>query len=203
MKDSLKNKLTIFLLVILYTASISIAFYRYFAGENAVKYWEYLSEIFLVGSLFVYYRLIQRLFDFEHKTIQENLQIFTKLLAAIYLIVIVSKLIFSPAWSDATLPHSPDTISTVIYDGLTTFLAIVFFIPMLLIIKKLIFYKRKKSTTILIPLLLIFTLAGIFSSVITEIPLNIGSDGDEIYNSIALIGIVFYPNSFYSGTQCH
>jgi len=188
MKDSIKNKLTVILLAILFIASISISFFKYFAGEDAVIYWKYISEILLVTSLFFYYRLIQRLFDFEHKSIQENLQIFTKLLAALYLLIIILKLILSPAWSDATLPHSPDTISTVIFDGLTSFLAIAFFIPMLLIIKKLIFYKRKKSTTILIPLLSIFTLVGIFTSVITRIPLNIGFEGDEIYNSIALIG---------------
>ncbi len=188
MKDSIKNKLTIVLLAILFIASVSFAFYRYFVGENAIIYWEYVSEILLVVSLFFYYRLIQRIFDFEHKTIQENLQIFIKLLGSLYLLVILFKLILSPAWSRATTPLSPETISTVIYDGLTTILAIGFFIPMLIIIKKLIFYKRKKSTTILIPLLYIFALAGIFSSVITRLPLNIVFEGNQIYNSIALIG---------------
>ena len=198
MKESLKNKLFVIFLGILFIASLSIAFYRYSAGENVIIYWEHASEIFLIAFLFFYYRLIQRLFDFEHKSIQDNLRIFIKLLAALYFIIIVIKLILGPAYSPATIPQSPETISTVIYSGIATILAIGFFVPMLLILKKLIFYKRKKSTTILIPLLFIFTLTGIVSSIITSLPLNINFENNGVYNSIALIGalIIIFLVSF-------
>lgn len=188
MKDSIKNKITIVFLIIFFIGSTSIAFYRFFTAEDAYLIWEYVSEILLITSLFFYYNLIRRIFDFEHKTIQENLKIFLKLLAALYFIIIILKIILGPAWSPATTPQSPETISTVIYSGLLTMMAIAFFIPMLLIINKLIFYKRKKSTTILIPLLSLFTITAIFSSVFTRLPLNINFEGDGIYNSIALIG---------------
>jgi len=145
MKISLKNKLNVFLLVALFITSIAFAFYRYSIGDDAVIYWEYLSEILLIAFLYFYHQLIQRLFDFEHKSIQENLRIFIKLLAGLYFFIIVIKLILGPAYSPATTPQSPETISTVIYSGITTILAIGFFVPMLLIIKKLIFYKRKKK----------------------------------------------------------
>ena len=188
MKDSLKNKLSIILLAILFIASLSHAFYKYFEGDSAIVYYSYVSDILLVASLIIYYRLIQRLIDFEHKTIQENLKIFIKLLASLYLVIIFLKLILDPAWSDATTPKSPDTISTVIFASIATSLAIGFFVPMLMIINKLIFYKRKKSTTILVPLLYTFTLAGMFTSIFTRIPLDISPEGDGIYNTLALIG---------------
>ena len=202
MKDSLKNKFSIILLAILFFASLSHAFYKYFEGVSAVIYWEYISDILLVASLVIYYRLIQRLFDFEHKSIQENLKIFIKLLASLYFVIIFLKLILDPAWSEATTPQSPDTISTVIFAGLATIIAIGFFVPMLMIINKLIFYKRKKSTTILVPLLYTFTLAGMFTSIFTQSPLNISPEGDGIYNTLALIGalciifIVCFRNSW-------
>lgn len=198
MKESLKNKLSVVLLFTLFIASVAFAFYRYFAGENAIIYWEYLAEALVIAFLFFYYQLIQRLFDFEHKSIQENLRIFIKLLAALYFFIIIIKLILGPAYSPATIPQSPETISTVIYSGIATILAIGFFVPMLLIIKKLIFYKRKKSTTILIPLLFIFTFAAIVSSIITRLPLDINFEDVGVYNSVALIGalIIIFLVSF-------
>ncbi len=89
MKESLKNKLSVVLLFTLFIASVAFAFYRYFAGENAIIYWEYLAEALVIAFLFFYYQLIQRLFDFEHKSIQENLRIFIKLLAALYFFIII------------------------------------------------------------------------------------------------------------------
>ena len=110
MKESLKNKLMIFVLALFFAASLSFSFYRYSSGEDAIVYWEYLSEILLVASIFIYYRLIQRLFDFEHKSIQEVLRIFIKLLGGLYFLIILFNLILSPAWSPATTPQSPETI---------------------------------------------------------------------------------------------
>lgn len=198
MRDSLKNKLIIIFLSLLFIGSLALAFYRYFAGESAIIYWEYISEFLLIAFLYFYHSLIQKLFDFEHKSIQENLRIFIKLLAVLYFFVIVLKLILGPAYSPATTPQSPETISTVIYSSISTIMAIGFFIPMLLIIKKLIFYKRRKSTTILIPLLSIFTIGAIISSIITRLPLNINFEGNAIYNSIALIGalVIIFLVSF-------
>jgi serine phosphatase RsbU (regulator of sigma subunit) len=198
MKKSLKNKLMIVALFLFFAASLAFAFHRYSAGEDAIRYWAYLSEILLVASIFFYYRFIQKIFDIEHKTIQEVLRIFIKLLGGLYLLIILLNLILSPAWSPATTPQSPETIATVIYNGLTAAIAIGFFVPMLMIINKLIFYKRKKSTTILIPLLYLFTLAGMFTSIFTNLPLNINFEGEGSYNSIALIGalIIIFLVSF-------
>jgi len=184
---SLKIKLIIITLIILIIASKSYAFYSFFTDATFI-YWEYLSELILLLFVILYAHLISIKFNFEKKTIHENLTIFVKLLAFLYLFVIIFKIVLNPAYSPATVPQSPETISSVIYSGLLTFFGIITFIPMLFILKKLIFYKRKKSTALIITILMIFTFASTLTTVITQLPLDINFTGDAIYNSIVLIG---------------
>lgn len=189
--ESLKIKLIVFALIVLFIGSFAQSIYKYY-NEDSVLYWEYASEVLLILFLIVYTRFIQLKYNFEQNSIHENLRIFVKLLAFLYLLIIVFKLVLNPAYSPATVPQSPESVTSVIYSSILALFSIGFFVPMLLIIRKLIFYKRKKSTTIIIPILLFFTLAGIISTVLTRLPLDINFDETGIYNSITLVGALVF-----------
>ncbi len=190
-KESLKIKLIIFALIIVFIGSFSQSIYKYF-NEDSITYWEYASELFLLIFLVLYTRFIQIKYNFEQNSIHDNLRVFVKLLAFLYFFIIIFKLVLNPAYSPATVPQSPESITSVIYSGILVLFSIGFFVPMLLIIRKLIFYKRKKSTTIFIPILLFFTLAGIISTVLTRLPLDINFNETGIFNSIALVGALVF-----------
>ena len=92
-KISLTIRLSLVLIGILLVSTFVYDFYRYYSSSSIVLI-DYLSEIFSLLVIFIYYRYLQTTINLEQNTIRDNLKLFIKLLGFLYISVFILKLIW-------------------------------------------------------------------------------------------------------------
>jgi serine phosphatase RsbU (regulator of sigma subunit) len=138
----------------------------------------------------LYYRLLTSEFNFQDKTIQENLRIFVYLLGLLYILIIICQLLFSHNFSPAAFPPLPENLGSVIYANIISLIAIALMTPILIILKNLIYYRRTQRTIFMMNGFLLFSLATIIATVITKAKFNLEFQGPGVYNNSFLIGVL-------------
>ena len=136
-KFDVSAKIIIPILFFLFLITLAYDLFKYYSEIN-IQIVDYLAEILMIIFLYLYYKLLTTEFNFQNKTIQENVKLFVYLLGTLYLFVIITKIILNPAFSPGSFPPLPDTLSSVIHSNINSLLGIIFITPLLLILKNLI-----------------------------------------------------------------
>jgi sigma-B regulation protein RsbU (phosphoserine phosphatase) len=190
MKISLNSlKIVIPFMLFLFLLPLGYDLFKFYSDVN-IPSLDYISEVLMIGLGLLCYRLIINEYNFQDKTIQENLRIFVYLLGLLYILVIVCKLLLNPSFSPASFPQLPETFSSVIYANIISLVAIVLMTPILIILKNLIYYKRTQRTIFIMRGLVLFSIATIIATVVSKAELNLEFTGAGIYNNSLLIGVL-------------
>ena len=184
------SKITFFLLILLFALPLIYDIFKYFNDMN-IPTLDYSSELVIVLFAFLYYKMLILKVDLQNKSIQENLKLFVYLLGALYLVVILTKLILNPSFSPASFPNLPQSLSSVIYANIISVSAILFLTPILLILKNLIYYKRTTRTSFFLRAFIILSMAFIFTTVVTGARLDLDFSGSGIYNNTLFLLVLF------------
>jgi serine phosphatase RsbU (regulator of sigma subunit) len=139
----------------------------------------------------LYYKFLLSEFDFQNKSIQENLRIFVYLLGILYLSVIIIKILLNPSFSPESFPRLPQTLGSVIYANVVSLFAILFMTPLVIVFKNLIYYKRTVRTIFLMRMFLFTSIACIVVTVLTGAALDLNFSGLGFYNNFLLIVVLF------------
>lgn len=158
-----------------------------FYSSVSFQTWNYINEALNLGIVFFFFLYLRTRPIYTEINVQKNLKSFIKLLAILYIIILISKLIFNPTYSSASFPQTPETMLSVIYANIATIAAILLLTPMIIIIKNLINYRRKKRTKLYFFLSLVFGFLTVILTVLLESPLDLTFDGSAIYNNSALL----------------
>ena len=153
---------------------------------------DYLAEIMMIALGLLFYRLITNEYNFQDKTIQENLRIFVYLLGLLYILVIICQLLFSHSFSPASFPPLPENLGSVFYANIISLIAIVLMTPLLIILKNLIYYRRTQRTIFLMNGFILLSVATVIATVITKANFNLEFQGPGIYNNAFLIGVLVF-----------
>lgn len=190
MKISVNSlKLIIPVLILLFALPLVYDLFKYYSEVNIASL-DYLSEAMMILFGLLYYRLLINEYNFQEKSIQENLRLFVYLLGLLYISVIVCKLVLNPSFSPATFPQLPETLSSVIYANIISLVAILLMTPILIIIRNLIHYKRTRHTIYFMYTFILLSLATILATVITKSQLNLEFQDAGIYNNALLAGVL-------------
>jgi sigma-B regulation protein RsbU (phosphoserine phosphatase) len=190
MKISVNSlKLIIPVLILLFALPLVYDLFKYYSEVNIASL-DYLSEAMMILFGLLYYRLLINEYNFQEKSIQENLRLFVYLLGLLYISVIVCKLVLNPSFSPATFPQLPETLSSVIYANIISLVAILLMTPILIIIRNLIHYKRTRHTIYFMYTFILLSLATILATVITKSQLNLEFQDAGIYNNALLVGVL-------------
>jgi len=190
MKVSLNSlKIVIPIMSLLFILSLGYDLFKFYSDINLPTL-DYIPEVFMIGLGLLYYRYLVNEYNFQDKTIQENLRIFVYLLGLLYISVIVCKLLLNPSFSPASFPQLPETFGSVIYANIVSLVAILLMTPILLILKNLIYYKRTRRTIYLLQTFILLSIATMIATVISKAELNLEFQGAGIYNNGLLIGVL-------------
>jgi sigma-B regulation protein RsbU (phosphoserine phosphatase) len=188
---SFSGKLIFPLLAAFFLLSLSYDLFKYYSSVNIVML-DLLSEFLMVGFAGLFYFYIRPKLNLREKSIRDILLIFLALLFLLYSLVVVIKLALNPGYSPATFPHSPESLTSVIYSNLIALLAILFMTPMLMALKNLIYYKRGRRTMLIMRLFMTFMVLTMTATVIWRAPLNFNFEDTGIYsNSLLVVTLVF------------
>jgi phosphoserine phosphatase RsbU/P len=161
-----------------------------FYSESDLPLLNYLNELMMIGLGLLYYRYLINEYNFQDRSIQENLRIFVYLLGLLYISVILCKLLLNPSFSPATFPQLPETFGSVIYANLISLVAILLMTPILIILKNLIYYKRSRHTTFFMGGFILLSFATMVATVITKAELNLEFRDTGIYNNALLVCVL-------------
>jgi len=182
-------KIVIPVLILLFVLPLVYDLFKFYSEVN-IPVLDYVSEMMMILLGLLYYRLLINEYNFQEKSIQENLRIFVYLLGLLYISVIVCKLVLNPSFSPATFPQLPETLSSVIYANIISLVAILLMTPILVILRNLIYYKRTRRTIFLMLGFILLAAATILATVITKAELNLEFQGAGIYNNALLAGVL-------------
>lgn len=161
-----------------------------FLSNTVIEEFQYLSEFFMLTFVFIYYHVLQIHTNINKKSIQESLRLLVYMLGALYLTVIISRILLSPSFEPGGFPNLPETFSSVIYANVVSLVAIIFITPILLLLKNLIYYRHKRATIFVMRGFVISSFACILASVITGAPLDFNFTDLGIYNNSILIFVL-------------
>jgi len=178
------------ILAVLFVLSFAYDIFMYYSEINITPL-HYTSEAMMILFAILYYRLLSVEFDFQNKTIQENLRIFVYLLGILYLAVIICKILLNPSFSPESFPRLAQSLGSVIYANIISLIAIIFMTPLIIVFKNLVYYKRTIRTIFFMRAFLISSVACIIATVLTGAELNLNFSGLGIYNNILLLFVLF------------
>ena len=163
-----------------------------FYSSVDIPSWNYINETLNLSAVFFYLLFLRTKPFFSETDVKKNLKLFIKLLAILYVVLFLSRLLINPSFSSATFPQSPETIRSVIYSNIATILTLLTFTPMIIVIKNLINYRRKKRTRLYFNLTIIFGAITVILTMIFKTPLDINFEGAGIFSNTAfLITLLF------------
>ncbi|RMH61428.1 MAG: GAF domain-containing protein [Calditrichaeota bacterium] len=190
--NPIPQKIALFLVLVLGVFTFAFDILK-FSSNLDFSAWTYLNETINFVILLAWYFYIHDKALVTKNTIADNLELFVKLLAALYIWALFWKQILAPSFVTNEFPKAPDTLGSVVYSNLIAFAAVILLVPMLLTVRNLILYKQKKRTRLYISLALGATFLGMMVTVIFRQPLDITSDSAYIYQSLTLgLALLFY-----------
>jgi serine phosphatase RsbU (regulator of sigma subunit) len=190
MKISLNSpKIVIPLMSLLIVIPLAYDLFK-LSSEVSIPTLDYLAEIMMIGLGLLFYRFIISEYNFQDKTIQDNLRTFVYLLGLLYMLVIVCQLLFSHNFSPASFPPLPENLGSVLYANIISLIAIALMTPILIILKNLIYYRRTQRTIFLMKSFGLLSAATIITTVVTKAKFNLDFQGPGVYNNTLLIGVL-------------
>lgn len=188
-------KLTTSLLIIIIAAisliTLTINIIQYYSSVR-------LDTLYFVNETLNLVLLVLVFFVFKSRplytepSVKNNLKNFIKSLAALFILVIISKQIFMPVFTMRIFPPHPEDLPTVFYASFIALASILFMMLMIIAIKNLVNYKLKKRSRLYFVLALIFASLTAIFTLVFETPLALNFEDKAIYGNSAFLVTLFF-----------
>ncbi len=177
------------LLLIALVALLTFAYdlLRFYSSLEFIT-WSYIHEAFNILIVILFYRFLKNRPLFDEPLPQKNLKRFIIYLAILYVGIIISKTFLNPVFSFATFPRRPETIGSLVYANLATFLAIFLLLPLIVTLKNLINYRRRKYTNFYYSAVLVLSALLMVITVLEKLPLEMEFSG---FNMVTFNSMLF------------
>ncbi len=191
-KIHISPKLYIITIVLLSIITLLSDLFSFYSSIN-IQSWNYINEGFNALILLIYFFYLKSTKWFNDIVVHSQLKRFIVLLTALYILIFISSILFSPSYSPTGFPRPPETIGSVIYSNIISWIAIGIIIPLLIIIKNLIYYKRKHWTFIYIIFATVAALINIILTVIYKKPMEFSfAAGSSFYITVSYLITIFF-----------
>jgi serine phosphatase RsbU (regulator of sigma subunit) len=184
-------KLYIIVIILLSVITLLNDVFNFYSSVS-IKSWDHVNEAINASILLLYYFFLRSTAFYRDMNVRLQLKRMVVLLTILYMSVFLSSLLLSPSYSLSGFPRQPQTISTVIYSNIITWLSIAIIVPLLVIVRNLIFYKRKHWTSIYIVFASIAAVSNIVLVVVYERPPEFTFTGVSLYTTISYLITIFF-----------
>jgi len=185
------TSLLIIVIAVISAISLSINIIRFYSSISLDTIY-YINETLNLLLVVLVFFVFKSRSLYSEPSVQQNLKNFIKSLAALFILVIICKLILNPVFSLGIFPQQPETLPTVFYSSIIALASIAFLMLMIIAIKNLINYKLKKRNRLYFILALIFASITAIFTLVFETPLALNFEGEAIYGNSAFLVTLFF-----------
>ncbi len=186
----------LYIIVILFLSLITLIndIFNYYSSIN-VQSWHYINEALNGLILILYFFFLKTRRFYKDFDVRSQLKRLVVLLAILYMSIFIGSMALSPSYAPGGFPRIPETMKSVIFSNIASWISIAVIIPLLIIVKNLIYYKRKHWTFIYIVFASIAAITNILLVVLYNKPPEFNFSGvslSSLYISISYLITVFF-----------
>ncbi len=190
-KIQIAPKLYIIVIILLSVITLFNDIFNFYSSIN-IQSWYYINEAINGFILLIYYFYLKGTSFYKDTDVRLQLKRLVVLLAILYMSIFLSSMLLSPSYAPGGFPRAPETMKSVIYSNISSWISIAVIVPLLIIVKNLIYYKRKHWTFIYIVFATIAALTNILLVVIYKKPPEFTFSGASLYITISYLITVFF-----------